>query len=278
MLNASTRDDEIDVILSIYGDAVNITGQVNDTKLVSYRDDLMTAKFLLPKGYPVTSPVIEWRLFNGKKGKEFQEQIDADIAKMFADNIGTEVLFQTIEYLRTNGSEADESLKNAIIQNESDEDENAEVESEEFRYEPASSRDAMTRLESGIPIIHGEITMERKSTFQAHMARVKSVDDVNAFRSELLSDKRIARATHNIFAYRFTCAKTGAIYHDCDDDGESAAGAKLAEVLRLMSADGVAVIVSRWYGGVKLGPSRFKFINNAARNVLESNGFGTTNG
>ena len=29
------------------------------------------------------------------------------------------------------------------------------------------------------------------------------------------------------------------------------------------------VVVSRWYGGIQLGPDRFKHINNAARNVLE---------
>ena len=33
------------------------------------------------------------------------------------------------------------------------------------------------------------------------------------------------------------------------------------------------MIVSRWYGGILLGPDRFKHINNAARNVLESAGF-----
>ena len=28
------------------------------------------------------------------------------------------------------------------------------------------------------------------------------------------------------------------------------------------------VVVSRWYGGVKLGPARFTHINNAARQLL----------
>lgn len=29
----------------------------------------------------------------------------------------------------------------------------------------------------------------------------------------------------------------------------------------------VAVVVSRWYGGIQLGPDRFKHINNATRFV-----------
>ena len=45
----------------------------------------------------------------------------------------------------------------------------------------------------------------------------------------------------------------GLSYNDCDDDGETAAGSRLAEILRIMGVTGVAVIVSRWYGGTKLG-------------------------
>jgi putative IMPACT (imprinted ancient) family translation regulator len=38
-----------------------------------------------------------------------------------------------------------------------------------------------------------------------------------------------------------------------------------------MNAQNVVVIVSRWYGGIHLGSERFKHINNAAQQVLESN-------
>ena len=40
-------------------------------------------------------------------------------------------------------------------------------------------------------------------------------------------------------------------------------------MMRLMGAQNVAVIVSRWFGGILLGPDRFKYICNAARNLLE---------
>ena len=45
----------------------------------------------------------------------------------------------------------------------------------------------------------------------------------------------------------------GIYYHDCDDDGETAAGGRLGEILRIMGVCGIAVIVTRWYGGTKLG-------------------------
>lgn len=35
-----------------------------------------------------------------------------------------------------------------------------------------------------------------------------------------------------------------------------------------MDAKNVIVVVTRWYGGVHLGPDRFRHINNAARQVL----------
>jgi hypothetical protein len=84
---------------------------------------------------------------------------------------------------------------------------------------------------------------------------------------------KCANATHNIFAFRFTHPETGIVHHDCDDDGECAAGTRMAEMMRLMGVSGVAVVVTRWYGGVKLGPDRFKCISNAARQLLEQEGF-----
>ncbi len=37
--------------------------------------------------------------------------------------------------------------------------------------------------------------------------------------------------------------------------------------------DDVLVIVTRYFGGIHLGPDRFKHINQAARNALERGGF-----
>lgn len=45
-------------------------------------------------------------------------------------------------------------------------------------------------------------------------------------------------------------------------------------MMRLMGVANVAVIVTRWFGGIKLGPDRFKLICNSARDLLEENGFG----
>lgn len=46
----------------------------------------------------------------------------------------------------------------------------------------------------------------------------------------------------------------------------------MLHLLEIVGAEDVLVVVSRWYGGIHLGPDRFKHINNAARMVLEKGG------
>ena len=106
----------------------------------------------------------------------------------------------------------------------------------------------------------------------AHVASVESMEHVQWVLAHLLfHDKKVGAATHNMFAYKFMNGTT--IVSDNDDDGEKGSGAKLASLLDISGADGVIVVVSRWYGGVKLGPARFKWIANVARDALVQHGF-----
>jgi Uncharacterized protein family UPF0029 len=60
---------------------------------------------------------------------------------------------------------------------------------------------------------------------------------------------------------------------DNDDDGETAAGGRLAHLLQILEVPNVLVVVTRYFGGIHLGPDRFKHINQAARAALEVGGF-----
>jgi hypothetical protein len=124
----------------------------------------------------------------------------------------------------------------------------------------------------GPPIHHGPPLTDRKSVFVGHLARVKSAGEVSGVLEELLSDKKVAKAAHNIVAWRVTDPVTGVMEQDNDDDGESAAGGRLAHLLHLLGVTNILVVVTRWYGGIHLGADRFKHINNAARSVLEQCG------
>ncbi len=123
---------------------------------------------------------------------------------------------------------------------------------------------------NAVHLVHGEpFTPPGNSTFQAHYACVASIGQVRWALRELLQDKKVARAAHNIFAYRFVDSERGGVQiSDNDDDGEAAAGGRLAALLELMGARNVLVVVTRWFGGTLLGPARFKYITNAARELI----------
>ncbi|KAF5394723.1 Impact RWD domain protein transcript variant X2 [Paragonimus heterotremus] len=128
-----------------------------------------------------------------------------------------------------------------------------------------------------VEIFHGEPFVDRKSVFQAHACRVETIGAVSRFISSVLEDRKVAVATHNILAWRLvTKSNTGTsdlIHSDCDDDGETHAGSRLLHLLTISGVENVAVMVSRWYGGIQLGPDRFKHINNVARQLLAAQCF-----
>jgi hypothetical protein len=122
-------------------------------------------------------------------------------------------------------------------------------------------------------IITGAPYTIQKSTFQAHVAPVASVAEVRGVVAALMRSPKIRAATHNIMAFRIHDAARGTYNQDADDDGEAAAGGRLLHLLQIADARGVVVVVSRWFGGILLGPSRFGIINNCARVALEEAGF-----
>ncbi|RKP35695.1 hypothetical protein BJ085DRAFT_6419, partial [Dimargaris cristalligena] len=112
---------------------------------------------------------------------------------------------------------------------------------------------------------------DRHSVFVTHVSSVASVHQAQYVVWRLLQDRKVARATHNIVAYRIRSEGQGGgggggiWLQDYDDDGESAAGGRLLHLLQLLDVTNVVVVVTRWYGGIQLGPDRFKHINNSAR-------------
>uniref|UniRef100_A0A4W6CLY6 Impact RWD domain protein n=1 Tax=Lates calcarifer TaxID=8187 RepID=A0A4W6CLY6_LATCA len=123
------------------------------------------------------------------------------------------------------------------------------------------------------PIKHGNPITDRRSTFQPHLAPVVTPRQVKVVLEKLYENKKIASATHNIFAYRIYCEDKHSFLQDCEDDGETAAGGRLLHLLQILDVRNVMVVVSRWYGGILLGPDRFKHINNCARNILVEEGY-----
>ncbi|KAL6706236.1 hypothetical protein ACN47E_005971 [Coniothyrium glycines] len=118
------------------------------------------------------------------------------------------------------------------------------------------------------PWIIAPAIIEKKSVFLARVAPVSSPAQAKQYVKHLLAtDKKAARATHNMTAWRIRGANE-TVFQDCDDDGETAAGSRMLHLMQLMDVWNVMVVVTRWYGGILLGPDRFRLINTAAREAL----------
>lgn len=127
------------------------------------------------------------------------------------------------------------------------------------------------------PWIVGEPISEKKSVFLARVAPVSSPAQAKQYIAHLLAtDKKAARATHNMTSWRIK-GPNDTVFQDCDDDGETAAGSRMLHLMQLMDVWNVMVVVTRWYGGVHLGPDRFRLINTAAREALVLGGFAKDN-
>ncbi|KAG6861968.1 hypothetical protein C0995_009152 [Termitomyces sp. Mi166 len=131
---------------------------------------------------------------------------------------------------------------------------------------------SVNSLPEGLELFMAEPITDRKSVFVGRACRISHHSEVPLVLSHLMADRRISRAAHPIInAWR--CQVGSVLHQDNDDDGETAAGGRLAHLLQILEVDNVLVIVTRYFGGIHLGPDRFKHINQAARNALEIGGF-----
>lgn len=223
-------------------------------------------------------PCFEVRNVNWRKHD--QNNIYEGLKSLFEAAAGEVVIFSWCEWLKEELHL--QPLTHTTALEEEDEEEEQEQEEQQQQHsqrqsEISSSSSTLTPQEAAklhdLVLIHGLPFTERKSTFQAHLAKITTEEDAKTIVNCLLLDKKIQRATHNMYAFRVWDAKKQAQVNDNDDDGEAAAGGKLAELLHFMDANNVIVVVSRWWGGILLGPSRFRIINNTARQLLEECGF-----
>eukprot|EP00936_MAST-01D_sp_MAST-1D-sp1_P002367 g2367.t1 len=154
-------------------------------------------------------------------------------------------------------------------------------------------------------VAHGHDVEDRGSIFRASIAfPIPSQFAATAAVRLLVSDPHHVGADHNMSAYRFVpapamttgngsngvpsrpspsvsppekrqrraAARAPPITRAFDDDGEANGGKRLLGMLNKERALGVAVVVSRWFGGVMLGKARFEHIMGAGRSLLHACG------
>nr|CAB3256107.1 protein IMPACT-like [Phallusia mammillata] len=260
MDDLSRQVEEIEAISSIYENEWSVVDEFNrsyELRIGNKTPFALKFEVTLPTDYPsihlpsftISAP---WLKPPDRKA------VEAKIETIGKDNSGENVLFLWIECLR---EFVDDKVRDFEWLKA-----NGKIDVKEKKVELSTAYEGST-------IYHGDPITDRKSTFQGHVVKVTEALQVKTVLNELLTNRKIANATHNILAYRIYNEKTKTYLQDCNDDGETAAGGRMLHLLQILDVKNVLVVVSRWYGGIQLGPDRFKHINNSARSVLLEHGF-----
>ncbi|ESO86513.1 hypothetical protein LOTGIDRAFT_129058, partial [Lottia gigantea] len=285
--------EEIEALTAIYNDDLKV---VNESKREyeikvckdEQNDKYIVLQFTLPDDYPTSSPP-QYQLKASWLSKDERRVLDNGLADIFIENMGDSIIYLWIEKIREFLQEILDDANHAgavndidVIDEQLEEEERGDVvnyeDFEDYKYEYTGKYEKKTQemeTSNKCPeILHGEFVHDRKSVFQAHLAPVHSEEEVQLVMEKLLENRKVAAATHNIQAYRICKeGKHTVWYQDCKDDGEIHAGNRILHLMEILEATNVLVVITRWYGGIHLGPDRFKHINCCARNILEQGGY-----
>ncbi|KAF2789788.1 UPF0029-domain-containing protein [Melanomma pulvis-pyrius CBS 109.77] len=262
-------DDEISAINSIFDEGTFLSviedGGLFSLRLPSFPS--ITLRLEFPADYPDAPPFI---LGTQTVGQDVQKGIGNQVVDIVRDVLvevyrpGEACIFDLLEEVREALEKAEEQGTLHLHENQS-----TATGNESAKVTQARDLD----LGPEPPWTVAPPITEKKSIFIARVALVSSPTQAKSYLSHFLAtDKKAARATHNITAWRIH-GQNEASYQDCDDDGETAAGSRILHLMQLMDVWDVMVVVTRWYGGVLLGPDRFRIINTAAREALILGGF-----
>ncbi|KAI5865536.1 UPF0029-domain-containing protein [Durotheca rogersii] len=265
--------DEVEAINSIYGDGSLVSSDDANVYILKPPVNSSSLRVEFPPGYPAVPPVVLGTNSTGEHGKRGDA---AQELSLFCQALGavyqpgSVCLFDAIEELTR-------LLESRAVEAHQDEDPYLEGSAGPVpvREELANANEVAGGPEP--PWVLSDPFVELKSIFVARCAAVSSTEEAEEFVQHLLaSDKKVRTATHNITAWRIK-GPNNTTFQDCNDDGETAAGGRLLHLMQLMDLWNVMVVVTRWYGGHKLGPRRFALINQTARDAFVKAGLVSEN-
>ena len=106
---------------------------------------------------------------------------------------------------------------------------------------------------------------DRGSKYAVSGGPVTTADQAKDFVKKLCRTKKFAKATHNTWA---VILPDGTPIKN--DDGEAGAGVVILRMLEREGLTGEIIVVTRWYGGTKLGGDRFRRVQDAVRIYLDA--------
>ncbi|KAM3510971.1 hypothetical protein MY11210_005370 [Beauveria gryllotalpidicola] len=285
--------DEVEAINSIYGDASLVPASAatppppplpaSDYILQLPGGSASSLQLCFPSGYPETGGpprvVGVQHSSGGVRGAGARDVRLFRAALAAVHQPGAVCLFDAVEDFSRRLDEEERAASSAAAAGLEQQQQQQDTKEPGTQQQPESEEAESQAVSLAAPVwTLSEQVVDAKSTFVAHVARVTSPLQARSYVAQLLaSDRRIRSATHNITAWRIR-GPGAARFQDCDDDGEDAAGARLLHLMRLMELWDAMVVVTRWYGGVKLGPRRFAVINAVARDGFVRAGMVTEGG
>ncbi|MCJ1245575.1 eIF2 kinase Gcn2p negative regulator [Trapelia coarctata] len=277
----SELEGEIIAVKAIYGEDILKSADQHSLFILSIPSHPVTLRLRFPSGYPNVRPDVEGTESTGPDTPKGYGSHVLDMARRTLDRVwtaGEVCLYDLMQELESSLANASNDHGHPGFS-----DKRIQVPATQDVEQPSSpTTSSPTTFHFPTPrwTISGT-TIVKKSIFVARACSVSSPAQAAAYISILLAtDKKLAKATHNISAYRIRNQSSETpghnrelVYQDCDDDGETAAGGRLLHLLQVTDVWGVLVVVSRWFGGVKLGPDRFRVISEVAREALVEGGW-----
>ena len=263
--------NEIAALQSIYGPDVLREEDGALVYILSIPHREASLRVLLPPDYPKSIPELLRVERTGAQARKGYGSHVLDTARTILLSVfipGSVCLFDLLQELDTALADESEGQQPSLLHT-----------GEDGSLLPKAAPSDSYSLEEHPHWVLSSTVTKKKSTFVARACTVTSPAHAQACITRLLeNDKHTAKATHTISAYRVRTPSVAKIigevlYEDCDDDGENAAGRRLLRLLQVMDVWNVLVVVSRWYGGVKLGPDRFNIINDVAREAVVDGGW-----
>lgn len=263
--------------MDVIENEIALAGAIYEDALIRDPADPFTLSFRLPfellvsisfpkRGYPGTQGLqfVVMSAPNAVLCSQFQQFItkalQSDLAHQEEEG---NVLLLALPILVSSAEEFEKKIHDEREEmrqkNENEEERNAEV------------VESMLQEELKMTFFQSTPIVDRKSKFIAHLVPIQSVEDAHNAVQFLRHQKDIAMAHHPaMWAYRYLDPTSGRVCSGMYDDGEAGASTRILFVMEKLQVEGWLVAVTRWFGGILLGPDRFKHIMSVTREVLTS--------
>jgi putative IMPACT (imprinted ancient) family translation regulator len=118
---------------------------------------------------------------------------------------------------------------------------------------------------------HSQKLTSRSSTFIAHASAVTAPAARSGLIKSLMEKKpELETASHNAWAIRTSFGNSPLVQEASFDDGESGCGKFMLELMREVNVTNTLVVLTRWYGGVMLGPDRWRLMRECINDALSA--------